>query len=156
MNNKNLNNKLKILLTCSVGGHLTDLLNLKSFYSKHDYTFVTFYSQILDKENIGKINLVTDPKRNPMNFIICFFQTFWIFLKGKPDLLISNGAGVAIPSLFIAKIFNTKIIYIECSAIVTQPSWTGRIAYYLSDLFILQWEHLKKYYPKSIYGGLLL
>ena len=82
-----------------------------------------------------------------------FFEQFKIFLKEKPEVIITTGAGVAIPMCVIAKIFRKKIIYIESFARIDTPNKTGRFIYKFADLFIVQWEELKKYYPKAVYGG---
>jgi UDP-N-acetylglucosamine:LPS N-acetylglucosamine transferase len=70
-----------------------------------------------------------------------------------PDVVISTGAGVAIAMCYIAKLFGKKIIYIEDWCIVEKPSVTGRAVYPISDLFIIQRDHLKRFYPKAVFGG---
>ncbi|MDP3029141.1 MAG: hypothetical protein Q8O04_06545 [Deltaproteobacteria bacterium] len=46
-------------------------------------------------------------------------------------------------------------IFIESWSRVTTKSTTGKICYYLSDLFFVQWPELIKRYPKAIYAGRL-
>ena len=50
----------------------------------------------------------------------------------------------------IGKIFGSKIIFIESFANMTSKTVTGRIVYLFSDVFIVQWESMKKFYPKAI------
>jgi len=71
-------------------------------------------------------------------------------MRERPSLVISTGAGVALPFMILSKIFLRKIIYIELSCQIAKPSKTGRVAYYLADRFYIQHEPLKLFYPNSI------
>ena len=84
-----------------------------------------------------------------------FFQQLWIFIKEQPDVVLTTGAGVAVPTCVIAKVFHRKIIYIESFARISSPNRTGMFIYKFADLFIVQWESLLKFYPKAVYGGWL-
>ncbi len=148
---------MKICIVASAGGHLTEILRIREAFEKYEHFFITFDRADVRHKLKGKnVYFVCDPKRNPLKFLKNFVQSLKIFLKEKPDAIISTGAGMALPTLFLGKIFGKKIIYIESMAAVYKPSFTGRIAYYLADLFIIQWRHLKKYYPRAIYGGALI
>lgn len=145
---------MKICLACSTGGHLLQMLQLKKIYQKYDHFFITFrrpMSEHLSKTE--KVHFVKDPKKNPLKIIINFFQSFIIFLKERPDIVISNGAGVAVPFCFISKIFDKKLIFIESFSRVSEPSISGKIVYSISDLFLVQWKQLLKFYEKAKYGG---
>ena len=145
---------LKICLICSIGGHFKQMLKLVPAFQEHEYFYVIFYKPVIDsfiqKE---KVYLVVSPERNPFLFIINFFQSSIIFLRTRPDVVISTGAGVAIAMCYIAKMFGRKVIYIEDWCIVEKPSVTGRAVYPISDLFIIQRDHLKKFYPRAVFGG---
>jgi len=148
---------MKICLACSVGGHMVQIRKLEELYSQYEYFFVTFYSEpvkeLIKKE---KFYFVMDPGRNAIKFLINIFQSLKIFIKEKPDLIISTGAGVAIAMCFLAKMFSKKVIFIEDWCVVNSPSFSGRIIYPISDIFIVQWEQLKKYYPKALFEGALI
>ena len=76
-----------------------------------------------------------------------------LYLKVKPDIVISTGALATVPICLISKMFNKKIIYIESFARIYDPSLTGKIMYRFADVFIIQWKELKKFYPKAKYFG---
>ena len=145
---------IKICVICSVGGHFKQILKLSPSYKKFTHYYVLMYKPIIDefirKENVY---LVTSPERNPFSFFINIIESARVFLKEKPDVIISTGAGVAIATCYIAKLFRKKVIYIEDWCIVDHPSVTGRFVYPISDLFIIQRKHLVKYYPKAVFGG---
>jgi len=145
---------MKICLTCSSGGHLLQIMQLENFYKKYDHFFLTFRRDMT--ENLAKkekVYFVKDPKRNPFALILNFFQTLSVFLMERPDITISTGAGVSVVACFLAKVFKNKIIFIESFSRVKYPSFSGRLVYFVADLFIVQWKSLLKFYPKAVYGG---
>jgi UDP-N-acetylglucosamine:LPS N-acetylglucosamine transferase len=76
--------------------------------------------------------------------------------KERPGLILSTGAGPAVPFALAGNILGVPSLYIETFARVSKPSLTGRIMYYLAARFFYQWKLLVRYYPKASYGGLLL
>ncbi|GAI84775.1 unnamed protein product [marine sediment metagenome] len=109
-------------------------------------------SELSKKE---KVYFVADPKRNPISFLKCVVQSFTILFKEKPDVLISTGAGVAIPACYLAKLFlGSKIVFVESFCRIKEPSLSGKFMYPISDLFLVQWpEMLEKYGDKAVYRG---
>jgi UDP-N-acetylglucosamine:LPS N-acetylglucosamine transferase len=145
---------MKVCIACSAGGHLTEALRIANSI-KYSKFLMTFRSPHLRKTIKFKYHTITDPRRNPLRLAITFFQTLYILLKERPDVIISTGAGVTLSACYLGKLFGCKLIYVECAAQVTEPSWTGRLVYPITDLFIVQWRTLLKFYPRSKYGGLL-
>ena len=82
-----------------------------------------------------------------------FIEQLIIFLREKPDIILTTGAGLVIPTCLYAKLFRKKIIFIESFARMDDLSKTGKFLYKISDLFIVQWESLTKKYDKAIFGG---
>ena len=78
----------------------------------------------------------------------------WKVLKReKPDLIISSGAAVAVPFFYLGKLFGAKLIYIEVFDRIDKPTMTGKLVYPIVDKFIVQWDEMKKVYPKAINLG---
>lgn len=148
---------MKIALSASAGGHLTQIRKLETLYSKYDYFFVTFYAEPLkDLPASERFYFILDPGRNILKFFVNAVQSLKIFLKEKPDVVISTGAGVAIAMCWWARLFGKKVIFLEDWCVVEKPSLSGRLVYPVANLFIVQWENLLKYYPKSKFIGTLL
>src|SRR3989344_3263481 len=105
---------MRFCLACSGGGHLTELMQLHEFYKDKNRFFLTFKRpNSVELANTERVFFVVDPKRNPLRLAITFLQSFFIFLKERPDAVITTGAGVAFPICAIAKFFGKKIVYIE-------------------------------------------
>ncbi|MCX6803185.1 MAG: polysaccharide biosynthesis protein [Candidatus Diapherotrites archaeon] len=144
----------KICIPVSTGGHLKEMLQLKSFYSKYPHYFVTMERPDgIDLSKSEKVYFVSCPERNPIKAMMNFFQSLSIFIRENPDIVISTGADTALATCYLAKIFRKKLIYIESFCRPYKPSLTGKLVYPITDLFIYQWKALEKYYPKGKYGG---
>lgn len=46
-----------------------------------------------------------------------------------------------------------KIVYVESFAKHDNKSVTGEMVYPFADYFFVQWEEMKRVYPKAIYHG---
>lgn len=146
---------MKVCLVGSSGGHLTHLYLLKPFWKDRERFWVTF-----DKEDARSIleNEIFYPcyyptNRNLKNLIKNTILAFKILRKERPDIIVSSGAAVAVPFFYLGKIFGAKTVYIEVFDRIDAPTMTGKLAYPVTDRFIVQWEEMKKVYPKAINLG---
>ncbi|MGE7605373.1 PssD/Cps14F family polysaccharide biosynthesis glycosyltransferase [Peribacillus frigoritolerans] len=148
---------MKICFAASSGGHLEQLMMLFPLMNKHDSFILTERTQYNFNSKNLKAYDVTQINRREKTFIIKLFiliiESFVIFFKEKPDAVISTGALATVPICLLAKLFRKKLIFIESFSKISSPTITGRIMYRVADLFLIQWEELKKFYPNAIYGG---
>ncbi len=149
---------MKLAMVCSSGGHLLLLHLLKDFWSQYRRFWVTFNKEdavsLLEEERTYWAYFPTN--RNLFNLVRNFFVAVKVLLKEKPDIIVSTGAGVAIPFFYLGKLLGKKLVFIEAYERIENPSLTGRLVYPITDAFILQWEEQKKFYPKGIVLGQLL
>ncbi|CAG6230488.1 putative glycosyl transferase enhancer [Streptococcus pneumoniae] len=146
---------MKVCLVGSSGGHLTHLYLLKPFWKDRERFWVTF-----DKEDARSIleNEIFYPcyyptNRNLKNLIKNTILAFKILRKERPDIIVSSGAAVSVPFFYLGKIFGAKTVYIEVFDRIDAPTMTGKLVYPVTDRFIVQWEEMKKVYPKAINLG---
>ena len=145
-----------ICVVCSAGGHLTEALLIMR---KIPYPFYIVTYRLPHLEQTLKDfehYFIINPHKSLWKYPINFIQSLRIYLKKRPKFIISTGSGMAISTCLIGKLFGSKIIFIESGARVYQPSLTGRLMYYFSDLFIVQWKPLLRFFPRAVYGGTLL
>ena len=146
----------KIGLICSPGGHLVEVLQLLEAFRDHPYFFLTYREEAtLHQENTY---YVMNFAKRPLSLITATFKILSVFFRERPTILFSTGAEIALPCFYLGKfLFRTKLIYLECSAQVVQPSVTGRWVYPITDLFLVQWEPLLKHYGgrAKYVGGLI-
>ena len=142
---------MKVCMVGSSGGHLTHLYMLKPFWQKHDRFWVTF-----DKEDARSVlegeRLIPCyyPTNRSLKALVINTMLAWKTLrKEKPDLIISSGAAVAVPFFWLGKKKKKKTIYIEVFDRIDKPTVTGKMVYPVTDEFIVEWEEMKKVYPKA-------
>ena len=143
---------MKVGLVGSSGGHLTHLYMLKPFWKDKERFWVTFDKMdarsILKDEKMYPCYYPTN--RNLWNLIRNTIVAIKVLHKERPDLLISSGAAVAVPFFYLAKLWGCKLIYIEVFDRIDKPTMTGKMVYPIVDKFIVQWEEMKKVYPKAV------
>ncbi len=144
---------MKLCLVCSSGGHLFELNSLEDFWKKHERFWVTFPSSdveyILQKE---KVYFAYHPtNRNIFNLFRNFILAVKILNKERPNVVITSGAGVGVPFIYIAKMLSIKTIYIESLTRIKDISLSGKLVYSVTDYFLVQWPDLAKKYRKAIY-----
>lgn len=151
----------KIMFISSVGGHLTQLLELKSLFDKYDYVLVTEKTEIT-KEMKNKYNVRFLPygSRNqklayPFVLLWNCIESLYYFIRYNPEIIISTGANTTAAMCCLGKIFGKKVIYIESFAKRTSPTITGKMIYKLHayTTFVVQWESMLKFYPNAEYWG---
>lgn len=145
----------RVLLVASTGGHLEHLVQLRPWWSRHDRMWVTFDKadarSVLAGESIAWAHHPTT--RNVPNLIRNFFVAVRVMRGYRPDLVISSGAGAAIPFFVLAKFFGVRTAFLEVYDRVESRTITGRVCHPLADLFLVQWASQQALYPGSVLVG---
>lgn len=153
--------KRKVLFIASTGGHLSELMQIKPLFKKYDYHIVTEKTKVddsLKEEYKDKISfLIYGTKKDVIRYIFKFiancFISLYYFFRYQPEAVVTTGTHTAVPMCYIAKIFGSKVIFIETFANRTTGTVAGRIVYPIADTFVVQWEEMHKVYPKSVCWG---
>ena len=99
------------------------------------------------------VPVLTCNMRCPYCYIINTWRALKILPKEKPNLIISSGAAPAIPFFWIGKLMGAKTIYIEVFDRIDASTIAGKLCYPVADKFIVEWEEMKKVYPKAVNLG---
>ena len=141
----------KLALVTSSGGHLYQLFVLKNWWSRFDRFWVTFDKEdarsMLEGEK--KIYAHFPTNRNLLNLLRNTVLAWEILRREKPDVIISTGAGVAIPFFYLGKLMGAKLIFIEVFDRIDKPTLTGKLVSPITDKFLIQWEEQRKYFPNA-------
>lgn len=146
----------KICFVSSSGGHWEQLQKLKPLADKYEGFFVTEKTQF-DAPLASYFMMQTDLKDKlmPFKMLVNSVKALKIWIKEKPDLIITTGTMVAYPFYLLSVICKKKFIFIETFGRANMPTVAGKLMEKHSDMFIVQWETQKKHYKKAIYGGCL-
>lgn len=146
---------MKLCLVCSSGGHLFQLYLLKNFWSKFDHFWVTFQADdsrsLLEDEKISYAYHPTN--RNVINLIRNFFRALIVLKRERPDVVVSTGAGVAVPFIYAAKLLGIQTIYLESVTRVKGLSLSGKLVSPVVDHLLVQWPELAEQNKRARYAG---
>jgi beta-1,4-N-acetylglucosaminyltransferase len=146
---------MKVCLVCSHGGHLAEAMLIAQGLKERGREVFFITDSDIPVGGDERVYYVRGYENNPLNGISIVCRELAIMLKERPDAVISTGAEVAVPALYMARfLFRRPTVHVECSAQVVNPSRTGRFVYPVVDLFLVQWEGLlRQYGKKAVYRG---
>lgn len=147
---------MKICIVSSCGGHLTEVRTLQSAYQQYQCFYVLNDKALLPDDMKGNTYFITHSERD-WKFFLNLWEAAKVLYKEKPRVILSTGAGPAVPFAIIGRLFfGTYVIYIETITKINAPSLTGKIMKHLAQRCYYQWPSLRQFFPKGIYGGPLL
>ncbi|NJK42137.1 MAG: UDP-N-acetylglucosamine--LPS N-acetylglucosamine transferase [Acaryochloridaceae cyanobacterium SU_2_1] len=144
---------MKILLVCSAGGHFKALQQLRPFWSQHDHRWVTFENPTTTafcQETGESVIWAHSPtNRNLPNLIRNLALARRVLRQYQPDVILTTGAGVAVPFLILGKLFGSQTIFIESVTRVTSLSLSAKLALPFISVLYVHWQQLLSKYPQS-------
>ncbi|WP_010480022.1 PssD/Cps14F family polysaccharide biosynthesis glycosyltransferase [Thermococcus zilligii] len=164
---------MKILAACESGGHLTQMVHILKQIAKIRSNRINIVLVTEDStrtrnqvdEVFSKVYLLDMPKHKNkyLRYLhafspIVFLKVAKILKQERPDVVLSTAGWVSMPTFILAKlVFGIPTIYIHSWSRVTEKSDSGKILYYFSDVFIVQWSQLLEKYGKKAqyFGGII-
>ncbi len=147
---------MKICIVSSCGGHLTEVRRLLPAYGGYEHFYVLNDHALLPDDMKGRTFFITHSERD-WKFLINLWEAWRILRTGRPDVILSTGAGPAVPFALVGRLFfGTKVVFIETITRIQSPSLTGRLMYFLAHRLFYQWTTLGRAFPRGMYGGPLL
>ena len=149
--------RVPICLIASNGGHLTQLITLLEGCQRWGCSVVTAYDDHLREfAESQRTFFVTDFGRNGFRLIRNVLEAFHLILREWPRVVITTGAGIAVPICYWAKLLGARVMYVETISRVNMPSLTGRALHPIADHFFVQWPELVGSFAKAEFRGALL
>lgn len=148
--------KPKICIVSSCGGHLTEVRCLLAAYAGYPHFYVLDDKALLPPDMEGRTYFITHSQRD-WKFLLNLWEAWQLLRRERPTLILSTGAGVAVPVSLVARLlFGCHIVFIESITRITGPSLSGRVMYRIAHDFFYQWRGLQPFYPAGIHAGPLL
>lgn len=147
---------IKVCFIASSGGHLEQLLALRSLMERYDSFIVTEKTAYKVKLPV-RARYVCQVNRHERAFvprmIANIVTAFGFWYAEKPDVIVCTGALATIPFCLIGQALGSKLIYIESFAKTDSPTMTGRLLSKRADRIYVQWESMLSVYPEARYVG---
>ena len=147
--------KNRVVAISSSGGHLTELQESIPEGVLKYVTYVTSEDG-RTRNTLRTVDhfFISEPNGLKWKYGLTILQSLVLFLKLRPAVVISTGSGLAVPFLVLSKLFGSFIIFIESGARIDSASKAGKVMYVFSDVFIVQYKSLLKFYPNAIIASL--
>ncbi|MFC7547010.1 UDP-N-acetylglucosamine--LPS N-acetylglucosamine transferase [Plantactinospora sp. GCM10030261] len=147
-----------LLLVGSSGGHLAQLLALRSWYRDWGRCWVTFdtpdaCSLLRDEEVVWAHHPTT---RNLWNLARNAVLALRLFRQRRFAAVVTTGAGVAVPFVALARLRRIPTVYIEVSDRIDTRTLTARLCRPFLSAMLVQSEEQRRLYPGATVVGHLL
>ena len=131
----------RVMLICSPGGHLMQMLALAPAWRELPHAWVTLAAADTDSVLAGRqvVYAHGPTNRSVVNLLRNLRLACRVVRSAKPDAMLSTGAGLAVPFFLIGRIAGVRLIYVESVTRMSGLSLTGRLVYHLCDRFFVQW-----------------
>lgn len=142
---------MKLLLVCSTGGHFNAMQQLQSFWQHHDRVWVTFRTEATEAALYDeRIYWAFSPtNRNLPNLIRNFGLAWKVLSRERPQIVLSTGAGVAVPFLILGKLMGCQTAFVESITRTRRVSMSARLSLPFLDVVYVYWRQLQVKYPKA-------
>jgi UDP-N-acetylglucosamine transferase subunit ALG13 len=150
--------KTDLLMVCSGGGHLMDLLALREAWSGCSRVWVSLdRADVLSLLGDERVLLAHGPtNRNVPNLLRNLHMAWGLFRGLRPRVVLTSGAGVAVPFAWVARLRGSRVVYLECAGRVDRPSLSGRMIAPIASRTYAQWPELADRWRSAIYAGNVL
>lgn len=147
----------KVLLVCSPGGHLLQMLALKPAWSELERCWVTLEAadaaHLLDSE---RVVLAHGPTNRSLRALLRNLKLAWtVVRRERPDAILSTGAALAVPFFLAGRLHGVRLIYVESLTRIEGLSLAGRLVRPLADALFVQWPQAARSRKARYVGGLL-
>ena len=130
-----------LLLVCSSGGHLLQLVSLRDAWDGFDRAWVTFDKSdarsLLEGERV--IHAFGPTNRNIPNLLRNLRLAWRTVRRRRPSAVLTTGAGVAVPFAWVARLHRIPVVYVESFTRIDELSLSGRMIAPIAQRVYAQW-----------------
>ena len=137
------------MLISSTGGHFRTLANLEGFWKNQERCWVTLKNKATESALDGeRVHWAIGPtNRNIGNCLKNLILAAKVVAQEKPEMVVSTGAGIAVPFIIMAKLSGSKVVFIESITRVEEISLSAKLILPLLDGLYVRWQQLQTKYP---------
>jgi len=144
-----------LLLVCSSGGHVLQLATLRAVWQDRSRVWVSF-----DKSDVRsllggeRVVFAYGPTNRSIGNLVRNLGLAWRVVRiVRPKVILTTGAGVAVPFAWIGRVLGARIVYVESFTRIDGPSLSCRLIAPVADRIYAQWPELSRRLPRARYAG---
>lgn len=149
-----------VLLVCSTGGHLLQLIALRGAWEEFSRVWVTFDKSdarsLLADERVVFADGPTNRNFGLLaakNHLLNLLTAVRLLRAARPKVVLTTGAGVAVPFAWVGRLLGARIVYVESLTRIEQPSLSCRLIAPVASRIYAQWPELSEAVPRARYLG---
>jgi beta-1,4-N-acetylglucosaminyltransferase len=147
--------KVRVLLVASPGGHLIQLLAVRRAWDGYSSAWVTLdradVRGLLEGEEVVFAHGPTN--RNVGNLLRNLVLAFRLVRELRPEMVITTGAGVAVPFAWVGRLVGARVVYIESLSRIDTASLSCRMISPVASRVYGQWPEFIAAVPQSRFAG---
>jgi UDP-N-acetylglucosamine:LPS N-acetylglucosamine transferase len=147
--------RIEVLLVCSSGGHLLQLLALAAAWDGYSSAWVTFdKSDARSLLGDERVHYAYGPTNRNLRNLFRNLALAWRLLRRlRPRTIVTTGAGVAVPFAWVGRLLGARVAYVESVTRIDAPSLSCRLIRPVADRVYVQWPELAERLDGSRYCG---
>lgn len=150
---------MRLMLIASSGGHIFELFCLREFWRDKSRVWVSFPTadakDLLREEK--EVYWAAYPTvRNIPNLVRNLVLALQLLRRNRPDMILTTGAGVAAPFLWIGWLLGIPTVFVESITRINDLSLTARLVKPFATKLLVQWPELAERNPGIEYHGSIL
>ena len=147
-----------VLLACSSGGHLLQLLALREAWEPFSHAWITDdrpdTRSLLAGERVFYAHWPTS--RNLLTLAKNLVLAWRLVRAVRPRLVLTTGAGTAVPFAWVARLHGATVVFVESVTRIESPSLSCRMLRPVAERVYVQWPELQRVVRGSRYAGSVL
>lgn len=152
---------LRICVGASAGGHMNQLLKLlekSGSWPQPPSFYVTTMEELAESlAQQGPVYIIGEcNRRHPLKALRVLMRSVRVVMKERPDVVITTGSLPLAILCLSAKMFGSKIVWIDSIANSESFSLSGRMIQHFTDLFLTQWPELAEQNQNAEYAGAIV
>jgi len=136
---------VRLMIVCSSGGHLFEMICLRRFWEGKDRVWGTFPTaearNLLADET--EVHWAAFPTVRNVPNLLRNVRLAWRLIRAvRPAMVVTTGSGVAAPFLWLAWLHGIPTVFVESITRITELSLTARMVRPFATRLLVQWPEL--------------
>jgi UDP-N-acetylglucosamine transferase subunit ALG13 len=143
------------MLVTEPGGHLTEMIGLRSSWGEFPHRWVTLASPDTRSLLAGeRVEFATGPTSRDWLKLALNIARAWRHIPSvRPSVVLTTGGPVSIPYCLVARMYRIPIVYVECGGRADRPSVALRVIAPIASRVYVQWPALLDGSPNVRFVG---
>lgn len=134
--------RTEMLIATNAGGHLIELVSLDEVLRSYSRVWVTHDTadarEFLAGERV--VYVQGTGTRSAVAFVRNLVTALRVVRRARPRIALTTGSAIAVPFLWVARLFGSRVVVIECGGRAEGESMSRRLLAPVADRVYVQWE----------------